>query len=302
MSAIGAGGVLRRRRAGATTLGRRTRSLGVVGVCSAVVIAVAALIAVFGPLLAPHDPNASQLSNAFFGPAAGHPLGFDGQGRDLLSRLLAGARTSLLGPLFVVAVSMTAGVSIAIACAWFGGRVDRAASAALNILFAFPAILLAVVATTVFGPGLVAASLALSIAYTPYIARVVRSAAVRERYQQYVEALEVQGLPGRVICMRHLVPNVAPIVVAQGTTLFGYAMVDLAAISYIGLGVQPPDADWGVMVAQGQSGVLQGYPAESLAAGGCIVVVVVAFNLLGERLSARSGSAPSPAAPEEAAA
>ena len=98
----------------------------------------------------------------------------------------------------------------------------------------------------------------------------------------------MQGFSGFFICLRHLVPNVLPLIVAQGTILFGYAMVDLAAISFIGLGVQPPQPDWGVMVSEGQPGVLQGYPAESLAAGLCIIVVVVAFNLLGERLVERS--------------
>jgi peptide/nickel transport system permease protein len=117
---------------------------------------------------------------------------------------------------------------------------------------------------------------------------VLRAAALRERAQQYVAALEVQGVPALAICVRHLIPNVFGLIAAQGSILFGYAMVDLAALSFIGLGVQPPHADWGVMVASGQSGVLQGYPAESLAAGLCIVVVVVAFNLLGEQLGART--------------
>jgi peptide/nickel transport system permease protein len=264
------------------------RGTGVLGHAAAAVIVIAAVVAILGPLLAPRDPNAVDLGNAFVGPTAGHYLGFDGEGRDLLSRLLVGARSSLLGPLAVVAASMTAGTLLAVAAAWKRGWFDTASSAVLDILFAFPGILLAVLASVIFGPGLAAASIALSIAYTPYIARVVRSAALRERSQAYVAALEVQGLPARTICLRHLIPNVLPLIVAQGTILFGYAMVDLAAISFIGLGVQAPQADWGVMVSSGETGVLQGYPAESLAAGLCIVLVVVAFNLLGERLADRS--------------
>lgn len=262
--------------------------VGAVGVACATVIAVAALLAVFGPLLAPHDPNESRLSDAFVGPAAGHPLGFDGQGRDLFSRLLVGARTTLLGPLCVVVVSVVAGTALAVVGAWRGGWFDTALSSALNIVFAFPAILIAVLAATMFGAGLVAASLALAIAYTPYIARVVRSAALRERSQPYIAAFEVLGMSAPAICVRHLLPNLLPLIVAQATILFGLAVVDLAAISYLGLGVQPPQADWGVMVAGGQSGVLQGYPAESLSAGLCIVAVVVAVNVLGERLSDRT--------------
>jgi peptide/nickel transport system permease protein len=256
-------------------------------IVSVAVIAIAALIAIFGSLLAPHDPNASNLDNAYVGPGPGHLLGYDGQGRDLLSRLLVGARTSLLGPVIVVAISVAAGILLALLAAWRGGWVDAGISACLDVLFAFPALLLAIFTAAVFGPSLLAAALALAVAYTPYIARVLRGEALRERARDYVAALEVQGMPAMAICARHLLPNVMPLIVAQATLLFGYAMVDLAAVSFIGLGVQPPQADWGVMVSSGEAGVLQGYPAESLSAGLCLVVVVVAVNLLGERLSAR---------------
>jgi peptide/nickel transport system permease protein len=259
-----------------------------VAIACLVVIVLALLMALFGDALAPHDPNESDLNNAYLGPAPGHPLGFDGQGHDLLSRLLAGARTSIFGPAAVIAISLVAGVILAIVAAWRGGWLDSAISVALDILFAFPAILLAVLAAAVFGPGLTAAVLALAVAYTPYIARVLRSAAVRERAREYIAAGEVQGLSALTICARHLVPNVMPLIVAQGTLLFAYAMVDLAAISFIGLGVQGTQADWGVMVHSGQPGVLQGYPEESFAAGLAIVVVVVAVNLLGERLAQRN--------------
>jgi peptide/nickel transport system permease protein len=157
-------------------------------------------------------------------------------------------------------------------------------SSALNILFAFPAILLAVLATAVFGAGLTAAALALAVAYTPYVARVLRGAALRERNRPYVAALEVQGASATAICLRHLLPNLGSLIVAQATILFGYAMVDLAAISFLGLGVQPPAANWGVMIAENQQGIPQGYPLPALVAGSAIVLVVIAVNLLGERL------------------
>ena len=269
---------------------RRRRFAGnnVLVIACGTVIAVAVFLAIFGPLLAPHDPNAANLANAYVGPVAGHALGYDSQGRDLLSRLLTGARTSIAGPFLVVLFSMVAGSVLAVTAAWAGRWVDASISTVLDILFAFPAILLAVLASAVFGAGLTAPTLALAIAYTPYIARVLRGAALRERAREYVAACEVQGLSAVAICARHLIPNLMPLIVAQATLLFGYAMVDFAAISFIGLGVQPPTADWGVMVASGQAGVLQGYPLESLTAGLCIVVVVVAVNLLGERLAADS--------------
>lgn len=281
-----------------TVIARRSaeglRRTGVAGMVSAVIILIAVVVAVVGPSVAPHGPTTSNLSNAWIGPLQidGHLLGFDGSGRDLLSRLLAGARSSMLGPLIVVALSMVVGVTMATVAAWRGGLVDSFLSSASDILFSFPGILLAVLATAVFGAGLPAAVVALSIAYTPYVARVLRGAALRERSRPYIAALEVQGASGRSICLRHLVPNLGPLIVAQSTTLFGYAMVDLAAISFLGLGVQPPAPDWGSMVNENQQGVLQGYPLPALLAGLGIVVVVVAFNVLGERLyeQAESGS------------
>jgi peptide/nickel transport system permease protein len=125
----------------------------------------------------------------------------------------------------------------------------------------------------------------------PYVARVLRGAALRERNQPYVAALEVQGFSGPSICLRHILPNMMPLIVAQATIMFGWAMVDLAAISFLGLGVQPPAPNWGVMISENQVGVLQGYPLPAISAGVCIVVVVIAFNILGERLYERAQAA-----------
>jgi peptide/nickel transport system permease protein len=116
------------------------------------------------------------------------------------------------------------------------------------------------------------------------VARVLRGAALKERSQPYVAALEVQGASAVSICFRHLIPNMMPLIVAQATILFGYAMVDLAAISFLGLGVQPPEPNWGVMISENQVGIAQGYPLPALVACACIVVVVIAVNVLGERL------------------
>jgi len=262
----------------------RLRATGPAGIASAVVIAVAMFVAVFGPLLAPYPPNLPNLSLAWAGPAGGHLLGYDFAGRDVLSRLLAGAPVTMLGPLAVVIVSVTAGTLLAVTTAWRRGASDAVISSGLDIVFAFPGILLAMLAAAVFGASLTAAAIALSIAYLPYVARVVRGAALRERSQPYIAALEVQGAPATSICLRHLVPNIAPLILAQATILFGYAMVDLAAISFLGLGVQPPAASWGGMIAENQDGIVQGYPLPALAAGVCVVTVVIAVNVLGERL------------------
>jgi peptide/nickel transport system permease protein len=264
------------------------RGTGVVGHIAAAVIVIALVFAVIGPWIAPPDTNRADLSRAFFGSAPGHLLGFDSQGRDIVARLLVGARAAIVGPVIVVSLSILLGATLAVVSAWRGGVVDSSIRTVLDILFAFPGILLAVLVSALFGASLTTAALALAVAYTPYIARVIRAASVQERSLPYIATLEIQGQSAWRICLRHLVPNVAPHVLAQATIVFGYAMVDLAAISFIGLGIQAPDTDWGLMVAGGQPGVLQGYATEALAAGICIVVVVVAFNLLGERFAERA--------------
>ena len=260
------------------------RGTGAAGLVSAAVIAIATVVAVFGPMLAPFSPVAGNLSLTFVGPSASHPFGFDFEGRDVFSRLLAGAQSSMLGPLAVVVGALLIGTLLAVVAAWRRGSADAVISSGLDILFAFPGILLAVLAAAVFGVGLLAASVALMIAYTPYVARVLRGAAMKERGQPYVAALEVQGASGASICLRHIVPNMMPLIVAQATIMFGWAMVDLAAISFLGLGVQPPTPNWGFMISENQIGIPQGYPLPAIAAGVCIVLVVIAFNVLGERL------------------
>ncbi len=260
------------------------RGTGAAGLVSAAVIAIATVVAIFGPMLAPFSPVAANLSLTFVGPSASHPFGFDFEGRDVFSRLLAGAQSSMLGPLAVVVGALLIGTLLAVVAAWRRGSADAVISSGLDILFAFPGILLAVLAAAVFGVGLLAASVALMIAYTPYVARVLRGAAMKERGQPYVAALEVQGASGASICLRHIVPNMMPLIVAQATIMFGWAMVDLAAISFLGLGVQPPTPNWGFMISENQIGIPQGYPLPAIAAGVCIVLVVIAFNVLGERL------------------
>jgi peptide/nickel transport system permease protein len=263
---------------------RALRETGPIGLVSAAVIAVAVFVTILGPVIAPQDPYLGQLSLSYIGPQPGAPLGFDGAGRDVLSRVLVGARTSMIGPFFVVALSLVAATLLAVWTAWVRGNVDAVVESVLNVLFAFPGILLAILATAVFGKGLQAATIALAIAYTPYAARVLRAAALRERSLLYISALEVQGASAIAICFRHIVPNILPLILAQATTLFGYAMVDLAAISFLSLGVQPPFPDWGVMISENLSGAVQGYPLAALSAGLCIVLVVIAFSILGQRL------------------
>ena len=249
------------------------------------------LTAILAPLIAPYQPDTTNILDANAGASAAHLLGTDALGRDILSRLIYGARLSLLGPALIIAIATIAGVTLAISAVWIGGWYDLIVGRVLDLLFAIPGLLVAIIAVAVLGAGLTAPVIALSIAYTPYIARVLRSVALRERHLPYVESCQMAGLSGWTICLRHLIPNVMPLIRAQATLAFGAALVDLAAVSYLGLGVQPPTPEWGIMVSDGQSSLLNGYPLESISAGAMIVVVVVLVNMLGERLSARAEEA-----------
>lgn len=254
----------------------------------AVLCLVVVLFALLGPLLTAWSPTRPDPVSANLGPSATHWLGTDYLGRDLYTRAAYGARISLFGAGLVVVLTTAGAVLAALTAAWFGRWVDAVLGRAMDILFAFPSLLFALIAVSVFGVGLTAPVVALSVAYLPYLGRVMRTVATRERNLAYIDACSLAGIPTWRIWLRHLLPALLPYLRAQATIAFGYAISDLAAISFIGLGVQAPTADWGVMVAEGREPMLNHQPLEAIFAGVFIVVTVVAFNLLGERLSARA--------------
>jgi peptide/nickel transport system permease protein len=264
---------------------KRLSKLGWLGWLAVFVLFTFGMIAIFGSALAPHDPNKIDLAYAYVGPIPGHPLGFDELGRDLFSRILVGARSSLVGPIVLVLLTTVIGTTIAIAAAWRRGWTDAGLSAGVDIAVAFPGLLLAILLATVFGASLWVAIAALTLAYTPSLARLLRSSALRETGMDYVKALKVMGFSDRQIIFRHLLPNLAPFIIAQAIIMFGYATLDIGGLSFLGIGVQPPTADWGTMVAAGASGLLQGYPTQTLVAGSCLVLTAVSFAVLGDRLA-----------------
>lgn len=242
-------------------------------------------VALLAPLLAPHDPNAGDVLQVLQPPSPEHLLGTDASGRDLLSRLVYGSRTALLGPLVVVVVATSVGTALGILGAWRRGWVDSLVGRLFDLVFSFPSMLLALLFVAVMSPGLASAALAVSIAFVPAIGRLVRASALREVNEPYVQALQTQGFGPFYICARHVLPNLWPVVLAQVTTSFGYAMVELAGVSFLGLGVQEPTADWGKMIQTGQGSIVRGYPQESLYAGIVLVVAVVCFISLGDILT-----------------
>lgn len=257
---------------------------GVTGWMALATIAAVALTALLAPLLAPSDPNHGDLLSAFAAPSGTHWLGTDATGRDVASRLVFGARTSLLGPAAIVLLSLLVGLPLALAAAWHGGPVAWLITRVLDIVFAIPGLLLAILTIALFGPGLWPAVLALAVAYLPYVARLTMTAAEHERHLPYVDALSVQGQSVVKITGRHLLRNLAPVIAGQATITFAYALIDLAALSFLGLAVQAPTADWGVMLSD-RDALLQGHPGPVIAAGALVVATVLSLFVLGSRLS-----------------
>ncbi len=266
-------------------LSRFRDRVGAGGVVAAVVLFILVAAAVLAPVVAPYQPNAEDLLHLYSGPSVAHLMGTDELGRDLLSRLIWGARTSLLGPAIVIGAATVVAVPVAAVAAWRGGVVDLVISRVLDLLFAFPGLLLAILVVALYGPGLAPCAIALAISYMPWIARVARSGIVRERSKPYIAALEVQGVSGFAICVRHLIPNISSIIWSQVTISFGYALIDLTALSFLGLNIQPPTSDWGVMV-NNENALLNGHPLEVLYPCLMIVVCVTAITYLGNRLGA----------------
>jgi peptide/nickel transport system permease protein len=283
MSAVGAYAGYRRRV-------RFKRPNDVVLALSSLVLGAMVIFVVFGSVIAPQSASAVNLEIALQGPSLAHLFGTDATGRDIFSRVLAGARPSILGPILIAVGATSLGTLIGVVAAWKRGVSDALLSRSMEILFAFPGLLLAMMAVAILGRGLTAPVVALAIANTPWVARIVRSAALRERSLPYIAASSVQGFSGLTICIRHVLPNISRTIWAQLALTFTYGMTDLLAINFLGLGVQPPTPDWGVLVNEGQNSILQNAPWETLFASLFIVLTIVAATAL----SARLGDEPAP--------
>jgi len=252
-------------------------------VIAGIVIFIIILLSVFAPWIAPHDPNAQDLLKSFEPSSTHHFFGTDQQGRDIFSRVLYGARTTLLGAVAVVAIATVIGVPLGLIAGYYGGKIDSLITRIFDVILAFPALLLAFIIVAVFGRGLENAVIALGIVYIPMIARLVRSVTLVEREQTYVEAARNLGFSNNRIMFRHILPNCISPIVVQATIDLAYAILDLAAMSFLGLGVQPPTADWGAMLEEGREYLLISANT-SIAAGFSIMITVISFNLFGDGL------------------
>lgn len=251
-------------------------------ICVSLAILVIVVLAVtFANVLAPYNPDEIDITSILKDPSLKHLLGTDKAGRDIFSRLLYGGRTSLLGALGIVGVSIVIGVPLGLISGYRGGKADTVIMRICDVIISFPALLLAFVFVAAFGRSLVNAVLALGIFYIPMLAKLTRSLVLVEKNKIYVEAAKGVGYSDWNILYIQILPNCIPTLLVQLTLDVGAAILDLAAMSFLGLGVQPPTADWGVMLEESRSFVTS-KPVMALVPGIAIIVVVVALNVFSD--------------------
>jgi peptide/nickel transport system permease protein len=249
-----------------------------------ILLLLVALVSILAPVLAPHDPIETNLAQRLVPIGTpGYLLGADELGRDILSRLIWGGRISLLIGFSAVMVAMMLGVMVGLLAGYFGGWIDSLIMRLIDILMAFPAILLAITIVASLGPGLRNAMLAVAIVGIPYYARIVRGNVLSLREQEFIQAARVIGAPDVHIILRHVFPNtLAPLIVAA-TLDVGWFIMAAAGLSFLGLGAQPPTAEWGVMLSTGRQ-FIRNAPHLSILPGTAIFLVVLALNFLGDGL------------------
>ena len=262
---------------------RRLRRAPVLGVALGVIVIVAAAAAL-APQIAPYDPTRvdPRVRLAPLG-APGHWLGTDHLGRDVLSRVIWGGRVSLVVGIVPVILSAVAGTAVGLVAGYDGGVLDHIITRSLDVLFAFPAILLALAIVSALGPSIFNAMLAISIVAIPSFARLVRSSVLAVRARSFVEAAASLGASRRRIIARHILPNTVSPVIVYGTFETGKTIVFAAALSFLGLGVQPPTAEWGAMLSQGRTALATAWHVATVP-GLVIFLVSLSFNVLGDGL------------------
>ena len=249
----------------------------------AAIVLLAVVAALAGPWMVPFDPSSQQLSLRLERPSLHHPFGLDELGRDIFSRVLAGARISLIVGVTVVGISTLVGVSLGSIAGYFGGWVDDLISRGIDVLLAFPGILLAIALVAVLGPSLRNVVFALSVIGWVGYARLVRGQVLRAREFEFVQAARALGAGTGRILLRHVIPTTMPAVIVQATLGMAGAILAEAALSFLGLGVQPPTPSWGTMLNGGRLHLLDA-PHLTIFPGAAIALLVLGFNFLGDGL------------------
>ena len=245
--------------------------------------AVVIVMAVISLLWTPYDGNKMNAKIRLQSPSWQHPLGTDQYGRDTLSRVMVGAVNSIIVGLVTVAIGLTAGVLLGLASAYYGKLVDEFIMRLSDLLFGFPAVLTAILITSVLGPSMINAMLAIGIFYIPVFARLTRAVALTLWEREYIAAARASGAREWAIAWRHILPNILSPLLIQGTIQFAVAILAEAALSYLGLGTQPPHASWGRMLNEAQT-YMGSAPWLAVFPGLAIAWAVLGFNLLGDGL------------------
>lgn len=251
-----------------------------IAVAGLVLTVIYFFLGILGPVIAPHDPIAIDAAARFQPPSLEHPFGTDTRGRDILSRILHGARLSLYVALVVVTVSGVIGVTLGLVAGFFRGLIDESIMRFIDVLFAFPAILLALVIITILGPGLNQAVAALSIAFIPIMVRVTRGSAISVREEDYILAARAYGETSFNIMFREMLPNLISVVMVQATITFAFSILAEAGLSYLGLSAQFPTITWGLMISEGQADITRA-PWATIFPGLAIMVTVLGLTFFG---------------------
>ncbi|GBD11630.1 Glutathione transport system permease protein GsiD [bacterium HR23] len=253
------------------------------GAVSLGMILFIALVAILAPWLAPHDPSALGVGPRLSKPSLTYPFGTDNLGRDLLSRIIAGTRTALIVSSASVSLGVLVGTALGLVSGWFRGLVDDALQRLIDSLMAIPPLVLAMALVAVLGPGLWKLLLALAIFLLPAAARTVRGAVLSAREEVYVEAARAIGAPTLRILLRHILPNVTAPIIIVVTVHIGAVIISEAALSFVGLGIQPPMVSWGQMLSLARP-FMESAPWLVAFPTGAIALTVLAFNFLGDAL------------------
>jgi len=241
------------------------------------------VLAILAPWIAPHDPYASDLSAMLLPPSLKHPFGTDDLGRDILSRVLVGARLSLMEGLFSVFLAMVIGVPVGMISGYVGGRTDTVIMRMIDVLLAFPGVLLAIVIVSILGPNLINAMIAVAIYTVPIFARLARGSTLSVKEEPYIEACHSAGMRHSRILLRHILPNIANTLLVMGTLRVALAILTASSLSFLGLGAQAPSPEWGAMLASGRNFMLIA-PHVVIFPGGAIVLLVLGINLFQDGL------------------
>ena len=246
-------------------------------------ITLIVIVALIGPALAPYNPLVPSPLERLRGPSSAHFFGTDSLGRDILSRVIYGSRISLAIGLISVAISLVPGTFLGLLSGYFGGKLDSFIMRLMDVLLAFPAILLAIFITAILGPSLPNTMIAVGIVYIPHYARIVRSSVLSLREQLFIQAIgHLGGGHGRII-WGHILPNSLPPIIVYATLGMGTAVLQAAALGFLGLGAQPPQPEWGAMLSEGRQ-YIQLAPHVAAFPGAAILFLVLGFNLFGDGL------------------